>query len=277
VSAVYSSAGSIYSNQFTATGGVQPYVWTVSSGTLPAGLSLSTGGLLTGTPSGAVSARSITYEVTDANSTTATVTLPITVAATVLSITVGTCTLTGTQYTTYGGCQLNAVGGTSPYSFPNNANHNPEGFEINSSGTISGTLYGMGGYGVVFLVTDSLGTTAAAPGYTYFSIAGNSTTAGCLPWAGTIFNYDISSLPVDTSVAAPISSAYTSSPLQVYGGSTPDDGFNGIPFMTVPYNQALVAIPGGLYFSNGPWPWYATVEFSSDHHSILVQTPGGGN
>lgn len=35
---------------FVATGGIAPYVWTVDSGALPTGLVLSTGGVLTGTP-----------------------------------------------------------------------------------------------------------------------------------------------------------------------------------------------------------------------------------
>lgn len=39
-----------YSQTFTAGGGVAPYSYTVSSGALPAGLSLSTAGVLTGTP-----------------------------------------------------------------------------------------------------------------------------------------------------------------------------------------------------------------------------------
>ena len=38
-----------YHCQFTATGGMPPYRWTVVKGTLPPGLTLSTDGLLSGT------------------------------------------------------------------------------------------------------------------------------------------------------------------------------------------------------------------------------------
>ncbi len=45
------SAGSLYNLQFQATGGTGPFTWAVASGsTLPAGLSLSSTGLLSGTP-----------------------------------------------------------------------------------------------------------------------------------------------------------------------------------------------------------------------------------
>lgn len=43
--------GQPYSFQLVATGGLSPYVWTLANGSvLPAGLSLSTDGLLSGTP-----------------------------------------------------------------------------------------------------------------------------------------------------------------------------------------------------------------------------------
>lgn len=41
---------SAYSTQLAATGGTPPYTWAVSSGSLPAGLSFSSSGLLSGTP-----------------------------------------------------------------------------------------------------------------------------------------------------------------------------------------------------------------------------------
>ena len=45
------TAGTSYSQQFTATGGTGTYIsWTVTSGSLPPGLTLSTAGILSGTP-----------------------------------------------------------------------------------------------------------------------------------------------------------------------------------------------------------------------------------
>ncbi len=45
--------GQAYSQALTATGGIGTYAWSVTSGALPAGLSLSTAGLISGTPTAA--------------------------------------------------------------------------------------------------------------------------------------------------------------------------------------------------------------------------------
>jgi outer membrane protein assembly factor BamB len=71
--------GAAYSEQLAATTGTAPYRWTVASGTLPAGLTLSTAGALTGTPTAAGSP-SVTFRVTDAKNATST--RSITVAVT---------------------------------------------------------------------------------------------------------------------------------------------------------------------------------------------------
>src|SRR4029078_9814438 len=48
------TVGAAYSQSAVATGGTTPYTWSVSVGTLPAGLSLNTNtGAITGTPSAA--------------------------------------------------------------------------------------------------------------------------------------------------------------------------------------------------------------------------------
>ncbi|HTU36185.1 MAG TPA: Ig domain-containing protein [Candidatus Acidoferrum sp.] len=58
--------GTAYSEQFAASGGTSPYTWSVASGsTLPAGLTLSASGLLSGTPTAAVSSASFGVTVTD--------------------------------------------------------------------------------------------------------------------------------------------------------------------------------------------------------------------
>jgi hypothetical protein len=60
------SVGTAYSVQFAASGGTSPYTWSVATGsTLPAGLTLSATGLLSGTPTTAVSSASFGVTVTD--------------------------------------------------------------------------------------------------------------------------------------------------------------------------------------------------------------------
>jgi hypothetical protein len=48
-----------------ATGGTTPYTWSLSSGTLPAGLTLSAAGVISGTPT-TPGTYTITVKVTDA-------------------------------------------------------------------------------------------------------------------------------------------------------------------------------------------------------------------
>jgi Subtilase family/Putative Ig domain len=73
--------GTMYSATLAATGGVAPYTWSVSGGTLPAGLTLSSSGAITGTPTAAVSAGSVTFQVADSEnpSETKTATLSMTI------------------------------------------------------------------------------------------------------------------------------------------------------------------------------------------------------
>ena len=74
------TTGTAYSATLAATGGTAPYRWT--SGTLPAGLALSTSGAISGSPT-AASSSSVTFTVADSSSLaqTASVSLPLSIAA----------------------------------------------------------------------------------------------------------------------------------------------------------------------------------------------------
>ncbi len=72
-------AGTSYSATLAATAGTTPYTWSISSGSLPAGLSLNAGtGAITGIPT-VGGTTNFTVQVTDANSMTATQPLSIVV------------------------------------------------------------------------------------------------------------------------------------------------------------------------------------------------------
>jgi hypothetical protein len=77
-----------YADTLTATGGTTPYTWSVSAGTLPAGITLTAStGVLAGSPTTA-GTFSFTVKVTDASSQTATKATSITIAGGALAITV---------------------------------------------------------------------------------------------------------------------------------------------------------------------------------------------
>ena len=60
------SVGLAYSQPLAATGGLSPYTWALTSGVLPGGLGLNPAtGVISGTPNAAVSARALTFQVSD--------------------------------------------------------------------------------------------------------------------------------------------------------------------------------------------------------------------
>jgi hypothetical protein len=81
-----------YSQTLAATGGVAPYTWTQTGGTLPAGLTLASTGMISGTPT-ATGTSSFTVQAADSESPaqTKTATLSITINAT------AACALSGKQ------------------------------------------------------------------------------------------------------------------------------------------------------------------------------------
>jgi len=83
ISTVSLPAGEVntaYSQTLGATGGTTPYSWSVSSGTLPAGLNLSAAGVLSGTPTTAESP-SFTVRAAGANGASSTKDFSVTITA----------------------------------------------------------------------------------------------------------------------------------------------------------------------------------------------------
>jgi hypothetical protein len=133
--------GVAYSATLAATGGVSPYSWSAIS--LPAGLSVAAStGLISGTPTTAVTAGSVPVTVTDASNPvmTKSAALAITIARAapgtlVISTTALPTGLVGTPYFQ----TLTASGGTTPYHWSLVAGTLPAGLSLASTGAISGT------------------------------------------------------------------------------------------------------------------------------------------
>ena len=72
--------GAAYSDTLTATGGTTPYTWSVNAGSLPPGITLSSAGVLAGTPTTAGS-YAFSVNVIDTNNGIATTSITLVVAA----------------------------------------------------------------------------------------------------------------------------------------------------------------------------------------------------
>lgn len=150
------TTGTPYSSQLVAAGGSPPYTWTLASGALPAGLNLSSAGLISGTPTAAGSSTFI-VQAADGSSRTATRALALTVSS---SLAITTTTLpggtTGTSYSQ----QLSAAGGTTPYSWTVASGSLPAGLGLSSSGVIGGTPTAAGSSTFTVQVTDAASRSA---------------------------------------------------------------------------------------------------------------------
>jgi hypothetical protein len=82
-----------YSQTLAATGGVAPYMWSKTSGSLPAGLALSSGGVISGTPTTAATS---TFTVQVADSESPAQTMSVTLSITINSA-AAACALAGKQ------------------------------------------------------------------------------------------------------------------------------------------------------------------------------------
>jgi Putative Ig domain len=156
-----------YSAMLAATGGLTPYTWSVTAGSLPVGLHLNaSSGAITGTPSGGGTSN-FTVQVADANlpPSTASAQLSITISPAVpLSITT-TFLPSGNAGIAYS-ATLVAIGGVYPYTWSLTSGSLPNGLSLNSStGTIAGTPTTPGTSNFTVQVADSETppVTASAP------------------------------------------------------------------------------------------------------------------
>jgi len=130
-----------YNQTITASGGTSPYTFAVTIGTLPAGLTLTSGGALAGTPTSAATSN-FTVTATDASGNTCTGSQAYSITInppSCPSITVSPTTLpNGTVNVAYNQT-ITASGGTAPYTFAVTTGTLPSGLTLTSGGGLSGT------------------------------------------------------------------------------------------------------------------------------------------
>ena len=191
------TVGTGYSANVVASGGTPPYAWSVVSGALPAGVSLSSGGAITGTPTGAAHAV-FTVQVTDSSPTPQTTTAPFSIdvipPALVISRTSFPQGTVGVFYST----TLAATGGTPPYTWSLSSGSLPTGLKLSTGGTISGTPTAGASFTFTARVTDSVGASTTSS-VTIVVVAPSITTSSetSRNWSGYVADGNVGSSRVD--------------------------------------------------------------------------------
>jgi hypothetical protein len=154
------NVGTAYSHNFPASGGTSPYTWSITSGSLPTGLTLNTStGTVSGTPT-VITTSSFTIKVTDSVSSVASTPCSIVINPAFLA---ANCNNPPTGYVgIFYTRTLLATGGVPPYTWMITSGSLPPGLSLNTStGVISGTPSKAGVYAFVAQVSDSTGATSS--------------------------------------------------------------------------------------------------------------------
>ncbi len=240
--------GVTYSGGVSATGGSGGFVWSISSGSLPPGLSFNAG-LFTGVPT---SVGSYPFSVSVASGgQIATIACSIRVAPAPLFLTSG-CPASGTQGAAYGPFSLTATGGLGPnsYSFAIVNGSLPSGVSL-ANNTITGTPSAAGSFTFTMQVTSG----------TIFATAG--------PCSVTISPSATPPVPaLNLSSVCPTAPLSTGSPISVSlsatGGKSPFSyQLSGPTWLTVTNNGASATVTGTPPAA-GKYPFTVTLTDSAN-------------
>ena len=160
------AVGTAYSQMLGANGGILPYTWSITSGSLPAGLSFTPGtGTISGTPT-QTGTSSFAVQVVDSSSPKAIATASFSIAINTAPPAITTSSLPdGTVGAAYSQ-KLAASGGTAPYTWSLTTGTLPSGLTLDAgTGVISGTP--------TFAVMSNFTVKAADSGSTPASAAAN--------------------------------------------------------------------------------------------------------
>ncbi|MGC1547045.1 MAG: putative Ig domain-containing protein, partial [Rhodanobacter sp.] len=141
-----------YNQTITGSGGVPTYTFTISAGSLPAGITLASNGTLSGTPT-AGGSFPITVKLTDSASNTATQAYTLSINPATVTFTPGTLTAP-TLHVAYNQT-FTGSGGTSPYHFAVASGSLPPGLVLSSTGVLSGAATATGAFNFNIIATDS--------------------------------------------------------------------------------------------------------------------------
>ncbi|MGA2370664.1 MAG: Ig domain-containing protein [Candidatus Korobacteraceae bacterium] len=164
--------GISYSTTLAATGGVTPYTWTILSGSLPAGLSLGSAGVISGTPT-THGAAIFTVQVADSETNQHTAIAQLTL--TINTVTITTQSLPAATVNVLYSAPLAAIGGVTPYIWTMSGAL-PAGLSLNSAGVITGTPTATGSSTFNVQVADSEQPPAMASAQLSITVSSSGTS-----------------------------------------------------------------------------------------------------
>lgn len=257
------TVGAPYSQALTASGGATPYTWSATAGALPAGLTLSSAGVVSGTPSTAGTV-TFTVQVQDALQQRASAQLSITTGAaatatqlvltaatawtagTPQSVTLTARTSAGAVDTTFSGTKVVTWGGTSFVASPGGAAPTaPQSVSFGSgTATVQVTLV-RAGAGTLTATTSGL---TGSANVTVATAPASALAFGQQPTAGqaknavrpspTVLVQDAYANLVSSSATVVLSLASGPSGATVTGGSASASGG------TATFDRLSIATPG---------------------------------
>ncbi len=231
--------GITYALNPTVIDGVGPYVWSLSSGSLPAGLSLNTStGAITGTPT-ASGVASFTLRATDSVNGSDSQIESVTINA---DPAITSSTLSGGEVGESYATTPTTTGGTTPLVWSVSSGTLPAGLSLNTAtGAVSGTPTASGPFSFTLKVTDANGkfatqseslTITAAPAITSPSLAGGEVSVA------------YTATPVVAAGTAPYTWS-TSTPLPGGLSLNPSTGaITGVPTVPGTFTFTLVVVDG---------------------------------
>ena len=157
------TVGTFYNTTLRATGGVTPYHWSVTSGSLPQGLGITDSGIISGT-STTQGTSTFVVQVVDAQSADNDLQqLSLTIQnPTVPAVSITTTSLPNAKRNKSYSETIQATGGVAPYSWSIVSGNLPSGLTLNSStGAISGKATTIGLYDFTVRAADSQATPAS--------------------------------------------------------------------------------------------------------------------
>jgi hypothetical protein len=188
-----SEVGAPYSVTLQGTGGTAPYKWSLKSGTLPGGLSLSANtGAITGIPTTSGTVSSLVFQLSDANQSIAdSGKLDIQVIA---GPSVVTASLPASEVGAAYSVALQATGGTGSYAWSLKSGSLPAGLSLSGSGVVAGTPVSSGNVGsLVFQVTDTKNVNALSGQLSIHTASAPGVVTTYLPMdnAGTAYSFNL--------------------------------------------------------------------------------------